>query len=264
MRNINQAMSNRVKSSPEFANTRVNAGIFGHAQDWVNAYTRLFGLEGIKSGRKTLRNLVVQRLLSTLRLQPPFPGGQRILPESGWQVPIIQQIRNAEYNKDTDELLSLLTVEQTINEEENTNHVEFSFHLEADSFADWQNKGATHVHVLLYAYSLRARAYNPVNGDIYWGFDPRTGVYLPVDREQRSMLSIYLPIGNDRLVGGEYTFNGETEGRHPDNHWEFDAQERTFFLRFILTPTIGVRPNAKPLVGEGSSYVVTFGENINA
>lgn len=264
MRNINQAMSNRVKSDPEFANTRVNAGIFGHAQDWVNAYTRIFALEGIKSGRKTLRNLVVQRLLTTLRLQSPFPGGQRILPESGWQLPIIQQIRNARYNKDTDELLSMLTVEQTFNEEEHTNHFEYSVNLDADSFADWQNKGATHVHLLITAYNLSAWVYNPVNGDIYWGFDPRTGVYIPIDRKQRLMQNIYLPIGSAHLVGGEYTFNGETQGPHPDNNWHFDNKETTFFVEVKITPTIGVRPNAKPLVGEGSSYVVTFGENINA
>lgn len=84
-RSINQQMSERVKTEPNFANTRANAAEFGCATSWANQTTSVLGSFAPVSFLGKKRADIFQYGLNVIKLDGTHPFGQRSFNVNGWQ-----------------------------------------------------------------------------------------------------------------------------------------------------------------------------------
>lgn len=263
MRNINQAMSERVKTEENFANTRRYASEFGHVQEWLRAYSWEAQINELRSGKKTLRSMIAERLLSTLHHMTDAPVGQRVLPETGWQKPIETLINNSQTKKISQDFLSALSVDWWYESEGGSVTVDIKLNTEADMFGEWRCKGADYMSVRMEGVNLQCASYSAETDTEYWGFNPVTGLYAPVQRRYHKLFYGFVPLGSKQFVGSEYTFSPEPETVTHSGGYTWDAKESTFFVKMVVFPTRGVRPNAQRIAGEGFTILFPFMQNFN-
>lgn len=263
MRNINQAMSERVKTEENFENTRRYASEFGHVQEWLRAYSYEAPINELRSGKKTLRSMIAERLLSTLHHMTDAPVGQRVLPESGWQLPIESLIYNSQTKKISQDFLGAFSLEWFRDEDTGAVTTEWKLSTETDMFGEWRRKGADNMSLRIEGVSLQCSSYDALTDTEYWGYNPVTGLYAPVQRRYHQMYYAFVPLGSSQFVGAEYTFEPEPDAVTHSGGYTWDAKESTFFVRVEVFPTKGVRPNAQRIAGEGFTILFPFMQNFN-